>query len=124
MKVLNFGSLNIDRVYNVTHHVLPGETITAADLNTYAGGKGLNQSIPPLPAIPSAGTFSPAGVKACLSPIRSALPLPPLPSPFPAPGQHRLFPHGTRRLLFSQRYEYERFPNHPASAFPLTPLFF
>ncbi|MDO4982901.1 MAG: ribokinase [Eubacteriales bacterium] len=45
MKVLNFGSLNIDRVYNVTHHVLPGETITAADLNTYAGGKGLNQSI-------------------------------------------------------------------------------
>lgn len=45
MKVLNFGSLNIDRVYSVPHNVMPGETITAAELNTYAGGKGLNQSI-------------------------------------------------------------------------------
>ena len=45
MKILNFGSLNIDRVYGVTHIVKPGETITAESLNTYAGGKGLNQSI-------------------------------------------------------------------------------
>ena len=45
MKILNFGSLNIDRVYGVTHMVKPGETITAESLNTYAGGKGLNQSI-------------------------------------------------------------------------------
>lgn len=45
MKILNFGSLNIDRVYGVNHIVKPGETITAESLNTYAGGKGLNQSI-------------------------------------------------------------------------------
>lgn len=45
MKILNFGSLNIDRVYGVSHMVKPGETITAEGLNTYAGGKGLNQSI-------------------------------------------------------------------------------
>ena len=45
MKILNFGSLNIDRVYGVFHIVKPGETITADSLNTYAGGKGLNQSI-------------------------------------------------------------------------------
>ena len=45
MKILNFGSLNIDRVYGVSHIVKPGETITAESLNTYAGGKGLNQSI-------------------------------------------------------------------------------
>ena len=45
MKILNFGSLNIDRVYGVSHIVKPGETITADSLNTYAGGKGLNQSI-------------------------------------------------------------------------------
>ena len=45
MRIFNFGSLNIDRVYSVPHHVMPGETITAFELNTYAGGKGLNQSI-------------------------------------------------------------------------------
>jgi len=45
MKILNFGSLNIDKVYGVPHIVKPGETITSYSLNTYAGGKGLNQSI-------------------------------------------------------------------------------
>ncbi|MEG2202392.1 MAG: PfkB family carbohydrate kinase, partial [Christensenellaceae bacterium] len=43
-KVLNFGSLNIDYVYNVEHFVCPGETICALNRSTYAGGKGLNQS--------------------------------------------------------------------------------
>lgn len=29
MKILNFGSLNIDRVYNVDEFVKPGETISS-----------------------------------------------------------------------------------------------
>lgn len=45
MKVLNFGSLNIDFVYNVEHFVKKGETISSTGLNTYSGGKGMNQSI-------------------------------------------------------------------------------
>lgn len=45
MKVLNFGSCNIDFVYSVEHIVRPGETIEAANLCKYPGGKGLNQSI-------------------------------------------------------------------------------
>jgi ribokinase len=45
MKVLNFGSLNFDRVYEVEHFVLPGETITAKNYRRLCGGKGLNQSI-------------------------------------------------------------------------------
>jgi ribokinase len=45
MKVLNFGSLNIDNVYNVEHFVRPGETLQAQSLHVFCGGKGLNQSI-------------------------------------------------------------------------------
>lgn len=45
MKILNFGSCNIDCVYSVGHIVKPGETVAAADMNMYAGGKGLDQSI-------------------------------------------------------------------------------
>ena len=45
MRILNFGSLNIDRVYTVSHFVRPGETISAESMKTSAGGKGLNQSI-------------------------------------------------------------------------------
>lgn len=45
MKILNFGSLNIDFVYSVDHIVAPGETISSAQLNVYPGGKGLNQSV-------------------------------------------------------------------------------
>lgn len=45
MKVLNFGSLNIDYVYNVDHILIGGETLSASDRNVYAGGKGLNQSL-------------------------------------------------------------------------------
>lgn len=44
MKILNFGSLNIDKVYQVEHFVRPGETISSLRLDTFAGGKGLNQS--------------------------------------------------------------------------------
>lgn len=45
MKILNFGSLNVDYIYKVEHLVLPGETISSDNLTIATGGKGLNQSI-------------------------------------------------------------------------------
>ncbi len=45
VRVLSFGSLNLDLVYQVDHIVRPGETIDADDVQTHCGGKGLNQSI-------------------------------------------------------------------------------
>ena len=45
MKVLNFGSLNLDYVYTVDHFVQPGETLAANSRCVKHGGKGLNQSI-------------------------------------------------------------------------------
>ncbi len=45
MRILNFGSLNIDYVYRVDEFVKPGETKAAHSLSTFAGGKGLNQSL-------------------------------------------------------------------------------
>lgn len=45
MKILSFGSLNIDYVYSVPHFVKKGETLSAKELNVYTGGKGLNHSI-------------------------------------------------------------------------------
>ncbi len=44
-KVLNFGSLNYDYVYQVDHIMLPGETQTSKGRETFCGGKGLNQSV-------------------------------------------------------------------------------
>ncbi len=45
MKVLNFGSLNYDYTYQVSHMVRPGETLASKNLQIHCGGKGLNQSI-------------------------------------------------------------------------------
>lgn len=45
MKVLCFGSLNIDYVYDVDHFVAKGETLASRGLHVFTGGKGLNQSI-------------------------------------------------------------------------------
>ncbi|MCI9237308.1 MAG: ribokinase [Dorea sp.] len=45
MKVLNFGSLNLDYVYSVDHMVTPGETLASYGMSIFCGGKGLNQSI-------------------------------------------------------------------------------
>ena len=45
MKVLNFGSMNLDYVYQVDHILIPGETLASSDRKTFCGGKGLNQSI-------------------------------------------------------------------------------
>lgn len=44
-KILNYGSLNIDYVYDMPHFVKAGETLTSKGRNIFAGGKGLNQSI-------------------------------------------------------------------------------
>ncbi len=45
MRVLNFGSLNYDYVYSVDHAVAAGETMDSYGMETFFGGKGLNQSI-------------------------------------------------------------------------------
>ncbi len=45
MRILNFGSMNIDYVYSVPHIVRPGETLSATRLSLFSGGKGLNQSV-------------------------------------------------------------------------------
>ena len=45
MKVYNLGSLNIDYVYKVPHFVAAKETLSSSSLQTFPGGKGLNQSV-------------------------------------------------------------------------------
>lgn len=45
MRILNFGSCNIDFAYSVDHIVVPGETTGTYNLEVFCGGKGLNQSI-------------------------------------------------------------------------------
>ena len=45
MKVLNIGSMNLDLVYSVDHIVQPGETEASISMNTFLGGKGMNQSV-------------------------------------------------------------------------------
>ncbi len=52
LKILVFGSCNIDSVYSVDHIVRPGETLSATECETYPGGKGFNQAM----AIAQAGT--------------------------------------------------------------------
>ncbi len=45
MKLLNFGSLNIDHVYTMDHFVEGKETQAAETYERYVSGKGLNQSV-------------------------------------------------------------------------------
>lgn len=45
VKILNFGSLNIDHVYQVSDFVMAGQTIASSDYTVHVGGKGLNQSV-------------------------------------------------------------------------------
>jgi len=45
MKVVNYGSINIDRVYQVDDLVKAGETKKVSAYYEYPGGKGLNQSV-------------------------------------------------------------------------------
>jgi len=44
MRILNFGSLNIDTTYYVNHIAQPGETLSADRVEVSVGGKGLNQT--------------------------------------------------------------------------------
>jgi ribokinase len=44
MKVLVYGSLNIDLLFEVDHIVLPGETVSGLSFARSAGGKGANQA--------------------------------------------------------------------------------
>lgn len=43
--ILNFGSLNIDKIYSLDHIVREGETLSSKSYKEALGGKGLNQSI-------------------------------------------------------------------------------
>ena len=45
MRIVNFGSLNIDKTYRVPHMVREGETLSSLSYREFVGGKGLNQSI-------------------------------------------------------------------------------
>lgn len=45
MNILSFGSCNIDLVYRLPHITQSGETNRAETLDTFPGGKGLNQSV-------------------------------------------------------------------------------
>ncbi|WP_280561915.1 ribokinase [Chromohalobacter sp. 48-RD10] len=41
----NYGSINIDHVYRVSHLVRPGETLSSQSFTQVLGGKGANQSL-------------------------------------------------------------------------------
>jgi ribokinase len=57
VKILVFGSLNIDLIFPVDHIVKPGETIGSASLTKSAGGKGANQ----------AAALAKAGMEVCMA---------------------------------------------------------
>jgi len=42
MAVINFGSINVDHVYQVDHFVQPGETLASTNYQCLLGGKGAN----------------------------------------------------------------------------------
>lgn len=44
-KILNFGSINIDNVYQIPYFPRPGETINSISYSILAGGKGANQTV-------------------------------------------------------------------------------
>ena len=45
MKMVVFGSLNIDKVYSLEAFVRPGQTISAYKMEQFCGGKGFNQAV-------------------------------------------------------------------------------
>ncbi len=45
MKILVFGSFNIDRVYTLSHLPARGETLSCEKYEIHVGGKGLNQAL-------------------------------------------------------------------------------
>jgi ribokinase len=64
MKILNIGSLNIDKVYAMDHFVAAGETLASKTMDTFPGGKGLNQAVAAARAgaeVYAAGAIGPDG---------------------------------------------------------------
>ena len=57
MKVLVFGSVNIDETYSVEHIIRPGETLQSKGFSRNAGGKGANQ----------AAALAATGIDVCLA---------------------------------------------------------
>lgn len=55
MTVYNFGSINLDHLYQVDHFVRPGETMASSHYQLMLGGKGANQSV----------ALAKAGAKVC-----------------------------------------------------------
>lgn len=45
MKIVNYGSLNIDYTFQVDQIVRPGQTVSASKVSRFPGGKGMNQSL-------------------------------------------------------------------------------
>ncbi|MBR4080389.1 MAG: ribokinase [Clostridia bacterium] len=45
MKILVFGSLNIDKTYALAAFVQPGQTVSARGMEQFCGGKGFNQAV-------------------------------------------------------------------------------
>ena len=45
MKMVVFGSLNIDKTYSLEDFVRPGQTISASKMEQFCGGQGFNQAI-------------------------------------------------------------------------------
>lgn len=45
MKIVNYGSLNIDYTFQVEEIARPGQTIGAKSVSRFPGGKGMNQSL-------------------------------------------------------------------------------
>lgn len=71
MKILNLGSLNFDKVYDLPHFILEGETLLSQGYGEFFGGKGLNQSLALARAgaeVYHAGAIGPDGgpLRACL----------------------------------------------------------
>ena len=52
MHIYNYGSINVDHIYQVPHLVQAGETLSSQHYRKFLGGKGANQSI----ALARAGT--------------------------------------------------------------------
>ncbi|GAB3481945.1 ribokinase [Marinomonas epiphytica] len=45
MTIYNFGSINLDHIYQLDHFVRPGETMASENYQCLLGGKGANQSV-------------------------------------------------------------------------------
>lgn len=117
MKIINFGSLNIDNIYNVREFVNPGQTIFSDSFHIAPGGKGLNQSLAAARAgaqvihagaIGSKGLFLTQLLQAAGVDISQVLTLD-APSGHTiievnAAGQNRIIVHGGTNLMLTEDY--------------------